>query len=177
MVYGQSSEKTATAIVHVEPGAAPGGPTMNKVTLYVKDSDRELYERAKRLVKSGESVSSLVAEGLTIVVERRERARTEGDVIEPIELEGADYFNEERTRRLRFQGILAAEGRDFAIYMTKARKIVLEVVMPDSQPNKLRVFNSFDDFKDDHDIGNWTEPGTLEEVAEAAGVEYFEEIE
>jgi hypothetical protein len=186
MVYGQPIENPITVVVQrndPEPEserrriATVARELMNKITLYVKDSDRALWERAKALATGDESLSSLVVEGLALVVERRERAAASADQWETIELSGVDYYDDEKPRRLRFRGVLASSPRDCAIYVTKGKQVVLEHIRPGLEPNQLQTFAAFDEFKDDDRVQSWLVSGTFEEVADALGVEYFEEID
>lgn len=156
-------------------------PPVPRVTLYVRDSDAGVWDRARALsAGSEESLSSLATEGLAIVVERRERqARLDSenaDRMEQVELEGVDWHDAEKPRRLRFVGVVASEQGRYVTYITRAKKVVLEYVDP-LTPNQLAIFDSFDDFKEQTADRFELDPSLLTETADALGEDYYEEIE
>jgi hypothetical protein len=153
--------------------------TVPRVTLYVKDSDAPIWERAKALTSGADdSLSSFVAEALTDLVQKRERSlqatRDLADHMETVKLNGADYFDEEKPRKLRFTGMLVTEDAGTTVYITKAKKVVMEVYRPHGA-DLLRVFESFEEFRDDDRHG--LDASTITMVADALGEEYFEEID
>ena len=151
-----------------------------RVTLYVRDADTPTWDRARALLEGDDenSLSSLVTEALLALVERRERERkaeTElRDSMETIELSGLDWRNRELPRRLRFTGVFVHEDGTAAFYLTQAKKIVMEV--SEAGETLLHVFDDFYDFREAAERLQIVERA-IQPVAEALGVEHFEEIE
>lgn len=98
---------------------------MGQRTIYVRDEHEPLWERAKELVGDGESLSSLIAEGLQAVIAQRERlaafARIEVTYQYqniPISkafrgrrlFEAAGYPDPDRTTQRRWHAALTARG-------------------------------------------------------------------
>lgn len=153
---------------------------MPRVTLYIKDSDAAIWDRARALTSGSEdSLSSLVSEALDLLVTKREQLqqRAAGDTMEAIELEGVDRFDNEKPRKMRFVGVLAVEGSNFDIYITRGRKVILEERSPIAE-NRLSVWDSFNEFRDEVESERLPlSAAELTQVAEAMGIEYVEDID
>ncbi len=109
---------------------------MPNKTIYVKDSDLEVFEKAEKL--GGENLSATIAEALRRFV-AAEEARQKG--YQEVELEVGLWPDkgDDDTRKVKFFGRLLAEGRqytgqlgsrddrgiDYELYQTKAGKIVI----------------------------------------------------
>lgn len=153
---------------------------MPRVTLYVKDSDAPIWDRARALVSGSDedSLSALVTECLAAGLEKRERAlkveKSISDQLENIELVGVNAGTEQ-PRRIRFKGFLAHESEHTSVYVTKGKQIILEGTQwPTSE---ITVFESFDELREAVERGGAWPAGMMEDVAEAIGEEYFEELE
>lgn len=156
--------------------------SMPKVTLYVKDSDATVWDRARVLVSGGDedSLSSLVTEALSLLVDRREREREAekvmADRLESVELDGVDGRDPNIPRRIRFKGMLAHESRDTSFYVTKGKQIVAETQAGDH--SAISVFENFDELKTAVDRGgSWKDDAVLDAVAQALGEDYYEDID
>lgn len=152
------------------------GPSMPRVTLYVKDSDAGIWDRARALTSGSEdSLSSFVSDALQVAVMRRERQlradRENADHFETIELEGVEPADLSQPKKLRFVGLLVHEDKGSTVYITRGKKIVVE-----SGPDgALNVFDSFEDFEEV--AKSYKNTSVIHEVADALGEQYFEEIE
>lgn len=162
--------------MHAQPETIGRSP-VPRVTLYVKDSDAPIWDRARALVSTDEnSLSAFVTEALETLVVKRERQQQAGDTLdaqlESIEISGVDWFNDERPKRVRFKGALAHESGQATYYVTKGKQVVVEFAHPTGK-DRIRVFESFDEFKEASD----GDPETIQAVADAIGEDYFEEID
>lgn len=154
---------------------------MPKVTLYVKDADAPVWERARQL--AGDSLSSVVGRALSEYVEQEEtRLKAKSALEREATAVEIDVEPKERPKRkVKFRGVLAAEG-DVAFsgmyldaYVTTSGKIV--VAHSDRSAGGLRVeeVRVFDTYKKflasdpTHDLGA--------AVAETIGEEWVEEID
>src|SRR6187200_2318353 len=98
---------------------------MPKVTLYVKDADAPIWERARQL--AGDSLSSVVCRALSAyVAEQEEMARAKrhaemntAEVTIDVEPDGRP------ARKVRLVGTLAHEAVNGDAYITTSGKIVL----------------------------------------------------
>lgn len=174
---------------------------MPNKTIYVKDSDLEVFEKAEKL--GGENLSATIAEALRRFV-AAEEARQKG--YQEVELEVGLWPDkgDDDTRKVKFFGRLLAEGRqytgqlgsrddrgiDYKLYQTKAGKIVIHwerwsrwqgeatradyQVLPNLPGYDQEVFGRiYDDIDDVVYI-----PGNLlQEAAEELGQELAEWIE
>lgn len=148
---------------------------MPKVTLYVKDADAPLWERARQL--AGDSLSSIVSRALAAYVEEQERRAAAQSALErgaatvTLEVEP----DEGPSRKVRFTGVLAYEGEESIhqdAYVTTSGKVVIAHFIDDGQIGSLTVFDSYKQFLS-------TNPSTVvgAAVAETIGEEWIEEID
>lgn len=154
--------------------------TVPRVTLYVREADAPVWDRARALTSGSEdSLSSLVTEGLTQVVERRERQlraeKNTSDRMGPVELNGVDWYDEDKPRKLRFSGVVVSEQGRAAVYITRGKKVVVEVV-DRMGSTRIVVFDSFEEFRDTREQLD-LDPSSIIETADAMGEEYYEEID
>lgn len=144
--------------------------TQDKITLYVRKQDRELWERARALAGGEASLSALVADALKEYVEREERRR---EAEQQIEEEMQDYELEiygpgQASYTLKFRGTLLAADENYVggpeIYITKAGKFVLY------DYDRLEGWASYWLFDSLNDLVAWVEEGRAKEDR------YFERI-
>ncbi len=152
---------------------------MPRVTLYVKDSAAQVWERAKALVGDGdESLSSLVTEALEALVSRRERevAATAKlrEQMKQIDLAGFDFDDPGQPRNLRFVGVCVGKVGEAAAYVTRGHKIITE--SSGQGGNYYSVFNSFDELRV-HEVGEEMDQELMSRIADSLGARYIEEIE
>ena len=169
-----------------EPAAVVRGP-MPKVTLYVKDSDGPIWDRARSLVTKGDddSLSAFVTEALALHVERRERElRADKDLAGSMESYTIRVEPEDAPpRTLRFTGAHVHEsvemyGGTQDVYVTKARQIVVTTSMHGSVID-ADMFPNLDALQEVDKLGHSDEARLelLREVAAALGREFIEDID
>ena len=100
---------------------------MPQITLYVKETDRPLWDSARRLADSrGESLSALVTTALELVAGRRDAPAAPSGEMARVELVGWDFRNRDVPRTVRFTGAKVAQVGTLSAYLTRARQVVLE---------------------------------------------------
>lgn len=129
---------------------------MPKVTLYVKDADLEVWDRAKRLTgDSSDSLSSFVSEALRAAVVRKGQALGAAASVtgrmEPLELRLHGILNDHHAQTVRFTGACVAEdeSRTIRIYMTKGGKFVLHFDHPQEGATH-KVYRRLEDLRDEY---------------------------
>jgi hypothetical protein len=129
---------------------------MPKVTLYVKDADQEVWDRAKRLGDgSGESLSSFVSEALRAAVQRRDEAlevaASVAGRMEQVELQLHGPLNDHHTQTVRFTGVCVAmdDSRTIKIYMTRGGRFVLHFDHP-KEGATHKVYRRLEDLRDEY---------------------------
>ena len=159
---------------------------MPRVTLYVREADEELWERAKALAGDAESLSAMVTEALREYVTRKERAMAAREAttaaMQEIELEvnvESGGMLTARTHKVRFTGALLAEsgvdygGFDYhAIYVTRGGRFVLYTRGEDGR--LYRVYDTLDRLAR---ANRHLPKELLARAAEALGEEYVVEID
>ncbi|MBC7193911.1 hypothetical protein [Marinobacter sp.] len=157
-------------------------------TIYVRESDLEIFDRAEALGTS-ESLSAAIAEALRRYV-AAEEARTKG--MEEVTLTVGTWggsLGEPDTKKIRFTGRLLADGRtytdrdfrgvDWAIYETKKGQILLyretwSRWQGEESAAVYRVYPSLGDLVE----ANPDLPGSiLERAREALGLKTVEELD
>lgn len=129
---------------------------MAKLTLYVKDDQLRMWDRAKALsADAGISLSTFVAKALEKAVATRDReladeaARTrQMDAVE-LHLHGA--LNDNRQQTIRFTGACIAtdESRSIRIFATKGGKFVLHFDHP-VEGATYKAYDTLDALRDDY---------------------------
>jgi len=157
-------------------------------TIYVKDEDLPIFERAREL--SDDSLSGMIVEALRRYI-KAEEARAEGfqEIIIPV-----SYTKDESHgwRKIRFTGKLLAEARedspfrDYKVYLTQRGKLILYMVFgpivqreaeengeSEEDENRLyRIYDSFDELR------NAKIPDELlEDVAQKLEQDYIETLD
>ena len=158
---------------------------MPKVTLYVREAEQDLWERAKALAGGEESLSSIVTEALREYVKRKEREREAQsklqDAMSEVVLQVA-YVTGDGPRgsyKIRFVGVKLAEGEDpdtgdtFEIYMTRSGRFVLYGYHAGGDFFYHNVYNSFEELSKRSGVP----ADVLADAAEAIGKEYVVDIE
>jgi hypothetical protein len=153
---------------------------MPKVTLYVKDVDAPIWERARQL--AGDSLSSIVGRALAAYVTAEENRATAQTALErKAQSIVIDVEPEEGpSRKVRLTGVLAAEGIKTNRYMidayvtTSGKIVLLENAQGISglRAESVRVFEDYDEFLQAEPT---EELGAA--IAEALGEEWIEEID
>lgn len=154
---------------------------MPKVTLYVRDADAPVWEKARHL--AGDSLSSIVSRALAAYVDEEEtRARAKNAIErDAVSITLDVQPDDERPRRkVRFTGVLAHEGEEshsYAdAYVTTSGKVILAIQIPSMvglRTDRVVVYESFDDFAASANPHLETKAA----VAEILGEEMIEEIE
>jgi len=151
---------------------------MPKVTLYVKDADAPIWERARQL--AGDSLSSIVSLALAAYVDEQETKARAGSALQrdavPMTL---DVEPEDGPRRkVRFTGVLAYEGdahEALDVYVTTSGKIVLAHnarFASDMRTVSVTIFDTYQEF-----LSSDPNPNAGAGVAEVLGEEWIEEID
>lgn len=145
---------------------------MPKVTLYVKEADEPIWERARQL--AGDSLSSIVSRALEAYVDEQEsRARAQSAVESEAAPVTLDVEPTERpSRKVRFTGVLAHEGNAGTAdaYVTTSGKVVIARFVG-FRTESVEVYDTYDEFvasEPDEELGA--------AVAETLGKEWIEEI-
>jgi hypothetical protein len=169
-------------------GGDRGGARMPKVMLYVSDADAAIWERARDLAGDGDSLSAIVSRALAAYVEQREREQRAEDSLqnsmrEYLLLHESD---DDTPRKFRFTGALIhtsseGHGRITRVYLTKARRIVVEAENR-SGNSRVDVYDGFEDFAENSrtqdpavDRDEYAK-AMLVDVSEALGREWVEDI-
>lgn len=162
---------------------------MPRVTLYVREADQEVWERAKALAGGEESLSAVVSEALRQYVERWERQEKAREKLqqqmEPIELKVNAWRGNEpdhrRTYRVRFTGTLVGttdpdgwrSGDWTEVYLTEGGNLVVYGSWKD-----FLFYKKCEDFDElIESYGQRLGEDVLAEIAEAMGEDYAVEIE
>ncbi|BAS29381.1 hypothetical protein [Limnochorda pilosa] len=153
-----------------------------KVTLYVRDGDGQLWERAKALAGGDDSLSGLVTEALRRYVDEQERkqaARQEVKdrmreyVLETTIISGGVVTGSKR--KVRFVGALLAEGQEATtihdVFLTSGGKLVHFIEASDG--NFYDVYETLDDLAARAAVPE----DVLAEAVEALGEEYVVNID
>lgn len=132
---------------------------MPRVNVYVKPDDMALWEEAKKLAGSEDSLSGLVTEALRDFVGRREAEKRYGLQMRPYDLPVSvvDLPGETKVlERVRFVGALVASRiwpydeddehqPNYQIYLTKGGKLILYVKFADKPvTGQYQTFDSLD---------------------------------
>ena len=160
-------------------------PEMPKITLYVKDADQGIWDKARSL--SGDSLSGFVTTALRRHLhqeERRAAAETAfSNRIQEIELEVWGAVNEHRTYKVRFEGVCLVDHDNERIYETAKGNLVVWR----SHPLDGATYEKADSIEDLHRILEeryedkpeeyewWI--GLLAEASEARGEDFVIEID
>lgn len=144
---------------------------MPKVTLYVKDSDAPIWDKARQI--AGDSLSSIVSRALAAYVEQDEmRKQAESALEKQASRIEFDVDPDDRPkRRVGFTGVLVFEGRDDDVYVTTSGKVIRTSTFG-SRVEEMLVYDDFDDFEA-------SKPGeeAIAAVAAALGVRWVQELD
>jgi hypothetical protein len=155
---------------------------MPKKTLYVKEQDEPIWERAAKLAQGDEdSLSKLVVEALAEFVTKKEAQRQgeerTGRPMQEYKFENFGTLNRGVRQTIRFVGVLLfeKEHRDFGktssdshqLFLTKSRKLVWIKKELDERDNQKRqdgptrgaTFKVFDEF-----FGEFEDTEELQEI-------------
>jgi hypothetical protein len=131
---------------------------MPKVTLYVKESDSPVWDKAKKLTgNTDESLSGVVSELLKSYVERHESQKSAeektGRSMQELEFELGGELNNNIRRTARFTGALLATGHgyqvggdqnQYALFVTSGGSLVVHATS--GRGSTVEIFRRFDDF-------------------------------
>ncbi len=153
-------------------------PPMPKITLYVKDADQGVWNKAREM--SADSLSGFVTAAVREQVDRegRRRAAHTGEMA-LVELE----VDNPQPHRVRFTGQLLAhwaEGeREEEIYLKRGGELVY--VWGDTEASSYRVYESIDDLKEDWagaiEEGRRVAMQLLAEASEELGEEFVVDLD
>ena len=149
---------------------------MPQITLYVKETDRPIWDSARRLADSrGESLSALVTTALELVAGRRDAPAAPSGEMARVELVGWDFRNRDVPRTVRFTGVKVAQVGTLSAYLTRARQVVLEEwELLDER--YVAVFESFEALRA-HPVAQALDHRLLADIAAAVGTPFVETIE
>lgn len=142
---------------------------MGQRTIYVRDEHEPLWERAKELA-AGESLSTIIAEGLQAFIQKQERAReSEPVTANRIVLEVLEGSTEIR-RTVAFAGRLLGNFEEFEVYETIKRQLLFRHVT-----GTYKVYHNFEAAAKDPSLAR--EHYVLSGVAEVLKKEWIEELD
>jgi hypothetical protein len=148
-------------------------PRMPKVTLYVKEADEPIWDRARQL--AGDSLSSIVSRALAAYVEEQEtRAKAQTEMQRAAETVTLLVEPHDRpTRKVRFTGVLAHESNAGGThaYVTTSGKVVL-AHYDRAMLLSVEVFDTYQEFLASEPTGD-----IAAAVAETMGEEWIEDID
>ena len=149
---------------------------MPQITLYLKETDRPIWDSARQLAESrGESLSALVTTALELVAGRRDAPLAPRGEMARVELVGWDFRNRDVPRTVRFTGAKVAQVGTLSAYLTRARQVVLEEwELLDER--YVAVFESFEALQA-HPVAQALDHRLLADIAAAVGTPFVETIE
>lgn len=156
---------------------------MARVTLYIREADRDVWEKAKALAGSDDSLSGVVVEALRDYVENEERRRNAKDEcdqeMKPVELlvnvrnQHTGKFTAAK-RKVRFVGVLLYSLGPRRVYLTRGGKLV-SYCEDSSGIGWCDEYETIDDLAEAE--REFLGDDALAEIAESMGEEYITEID
>jgi hypothetical protein len=147
-----------------------------RITLYVKDTDLPVWNRARALADArGESLSALVLTALDLVTGPPDAPARSPETMTQTEVTGWDWHQRTRPRTLRFIGTTVAAVGAVTAYLTRSGRIVLvEWALLDER--YLAVFESFAALQADP-VASALDSELLVDLAAAVGTAYVETLD
>ena len=153
--------------------------TMPKVTLYVKDADEAIWERARKI--AGESLSAIVSQALAEYVAAQEQKAAALETLrEEATTHVLDHVPEDGpARKVRFTGILVHEFMDsglhtYEFYLTTSGKVI---EANDVAGLSAIVYDSYEDFTNKLPATNHQYKEAAAAIAQALGEEWIEDVD
>lgn len=155
---------------------------VSKITLSLRNCDASVWDRARRLVGKGGSLSSFVTEAVREHAERQERAQRAGKKLgqrmAPIELISYGHFGDAPKHIVRFTGVLIGDGVGSRVYATQSGQFVASLKDSKTDLPAVWVFDTLDELAEnaggteshfDHDA--------IVEAFDAAGRDFFVDLD
>jgi hypothetical protein len=147
-----------------------------RVTLYVKDTDLVVWDRARDLAaERRESLSALVLIALELITGPPDAPARLPDTMTHTEVTGWDWHQRTRRRTVHFIGTMVAAVGAITAYLTRGGRIVLvEWALLDER--FVAVFESFASLQADP-LADALTSELLVDLAAAVGTQYVETLE
>jgi len=147
--------------------------------IYVREGDKELWERAERLAGDRDSLSSLLSDALREYVESREREEAARQALQErmeeyeFQITAVDpqtnFVLPGREYKIRFIGALLSEVGNTEVYLTKGGKLIMTELCPGTGLF-YREYDDVDELIADNE--DELDENTIAEITEGLGKEY-----